>query len=84
MPLVREPFRVICVDIAGPIELRSKSGYWYILTIIDIATRFPEPIPLKTITAEEITEELFKFYCRMGIAAYSYRSRKSIYLRTDG
>src|SRR6218665_1870658 len=64
LPLVGEPFRSISVDIAGPIE---PSGYLYILSIVDMATRFPEAISLKTITAEEITEELFKFYCRMGI-----------------
>jgi len=33
-----------------------------------MVTRFPEAIPLKTITAEEIAEELFKFYCRIGIS----------------
>lgn len=67
LPLVGEPFRSICVDIVGPIEPRSTRGYRYIVTIVDMATRFQEAILLKTITAEEVMEELFKFYCRMGI-----------------
>src|SRR6218665_2646713 len=50
LPLVGEPFRSISIEIAGPIEPRSTSGYRYILSIVDMATRFPEAIPLKTIT----------------------------------
>src|SRR6218665_2374394 len=77
LPLIGEPFRAICVDIARPIEPRSRSGYRYILTILDMATRFPEAIPLKTITAEEVMEELFKFYCRMGIPETIHTDRGS-------
>ena len=77
LPLVGEPFRSISVDIAGPIEPRSASGYRYILSIVDMATRFPEAIPLKTITAEEVAEELFKFYCRMGIPERIHTDRGS-------
>lgn len=35
------------------------------------------PIPLKTITAEEVTEELFKFYCRMGVPEKIHTDRGS-------
>src|SRR6218665_2225944 len=77
LPLVGEPFRSISVDIAGPIEPRSASGYRYILSIVDMATRFPEAIPLKPITAEEVAEELFKFYCRMGIPERIHTDRGS-------
>ena len=77
LPLVGEPFRAVCVDIAGPIEPRSTRGFRYILSIADMATRFPEAIPLKTITAEEVTEELFKFYCRMGIPEKIHTDRGS-------
>ena len=42
-----------------------------------MATRFPEAIPLKTITTEEVMEELFKFYCRMGIPEKIHTDRGS-------
>lgn|SRR6218665_958724 len=35
------------IDIAGPIEQRSTRGYRYILSIVDMATRFQEAIPPK-------------------------------------
>lgn len=44
---------------------------------VDMATRFPEAIPLKTITTEEVMEELFKFYCRMGIPEKIHTDRGS-------
>jgi len=76
LSLVGEPFKGICVDIAGPIEPRWIRGFRYILSIIDMATRFPEAIPLKTITAE-VTEEWFKFYSRMGIPEKIHTDRGS-------
>jgi len=45
LSLVETPFSVICVDIVGPISPPSE-GFQYILTIIDMCTRFPEAIPV--------------------------------------
>jgi len=46
LPLVETPFSVICVDIVGPISPPSE-GFQYVLTTIDMCTRFPEAVPLK-------------------------------------
>lgn len=64
--MIEEPFRATCLDIVGPIDPRSSRGHRYILTIVDMATRFPEAIPLRDITTEEVSDKLFEFYCRMG------------------
>ena len=66
LPIVGEPFAKIAMDIVGPLP-RSRSGNRYILVICDYCTRFPEAIPLRTIDALTVAEELMKFFCRFGI-----------------
>ncbi len=46
IPVVGEPFECFLVDCVGPLP-RAKSGCQYLLTIMCVATRFPEAIPLK-------------------------------------
>ena len=45
------------MDIVGPLP-RSRSGNRYVLVLCDYASRYPEAIPLKSIDAETIAEEL--------------------------
>ena len=59
-----EPFEQVAVDLAGPFP-RSKSGHKYLLTMVNMASRYPEALPL-TITAEEV-EGLAEIFCRHGI-----------------
>ena len=54
------------MDIVGPLP-RSRSGHCYILVMCDYATRYPEAIPLRSIDAEQIAEELIKIFARVGI-----------------
>ena len=59
MPLIDTPFkRVADIDIVGPIAPPSEAGHWYILTLVDYATRYPEAVPLKKITTEAVAEAL--------------------------
>lgn len=67
LPLVEEPFSMVCVDIIGPVQPRTNAGNKYILTLIDMATRYPEAIPMKGITTEEVVDKLFDIYCKTGI-----------------
>ena len=46
MPVVKEPFSRIAIDIVGPITPSSKRGHRYILTLIDMATCYIEAVPL--------------------------------------
>ena len=61
------PFSRISCDLVGPIIPTSQNGYTYILTIIDLATRYPDAIPLKRITTGKVADALRDFFFRMGI-----------------
>lgn len=67
MPVIDVPFKRVAVDIVGPIDPPSEGGYRYILTLVDYATRYPEAVPLKKITAESVAEALVNMYSRFGI-----------------
>ena len=66
VPAFDQPFSKVLVDCVGPLP-RTKSGHNYLLTIMDISTRFPEAIPLKTITAKSVVEALLQFFTRYGL-----------------
>ena len=66
LPLVETPFSVICVDIVRPISPPSE-GFQYILTTIDMCTRFPEAIPLKVISTSTVAEALLNMFSRVGL-----------------
>ena len=53
-------------DIVGPFP-RSKSGYKYLLTYICMASRYPDAIPLKSVTAEDIAEGMLDIFSRTGL-----------------
>jgi len=66
-PVITQPFERVAIDIVGPIEPASKRGYRYILTLVDMATRYPEAVPLKRIHTEAVAEALLSIFCRLGV-----------------
>ena len=46
---------------------RTATGYKYILTIGDSATRYPEAIPLRNTSSKTIANALVQYFCRVGI-----------------
>lgn len=54
IPDFGEPFEHVIVDCVGLLP-RSKSGNKFMLTVMCVATCFPEAIPLRRITAPAIT-----------------------------
>ncbi len=60
IPPMEVPFKRIAMDIVGPLP-RSERGNRYVLVICDYATKYPEAIPLKTIDAETVANELIWF-----------------------
>ena len=66
LPVITQPFCRIAMDIVGPLP-RSRLGNRYILVICDYTTRYPEAIPLWSIDAVHIAEELIKVFARLGI-----------------
>ena len=65
--LSNAPFSRISCDLVGPIIPVSQKGYSYILTIIYLATRYPDAIPMKRITRGKVAKALKDFFFRMGI-----------------
>ena len=65
-PVMSEPFEVIAVDLVGPIKV-GKGGCTHLLTAVCMATRWPEAIPLKSITARAVATGLFDIFSRTGI-----------------
>ena len=66
LPIISEPFSRIAMDIVGPLP-KSRKGNRYLLVICDYATRYPEAIPLRSIDAEHIAEELLVVFSRVGV-----------------
>ncbi|XP_078492084.1 uncharacterized protein LOC144747728 [Ciona intestinalis] len=67
MPLIDVPFERVAVDLVGPIQPPSEKGHRYLLTMVDYATRYPEAVPLKNITTEDVAEALVDIFSRVGV-----------------
>ena len=66
MPLITTPFHRVAIDLVGPLSPPSSQSHRYILTIIDVATRYPEAVPLKDVSAISVAEALLTIFSRMG------------------
>jgi hypothetical protein len=60
-----QPFQKIAIDIVGPLSQTEKKNR-FILTAVDICTRWPEAVPLKSVTAAEVQDALLSIFTRMG------------------
>ncbi len=58
LPLMEAPFERIGMDLIRPLE-RSARGYRFVLVLVNYATRYPETVPLRTISAKSVAEALF-------------------------
>ena len=64
--MIGEPFKRVIIDCVGPLP-RTKSGNQYLFTVMCAATRFPEAIPLRNITAGAIVKALNKLFSTFGL-----------------
>ena len=64
--VLTEPFESMGVDIVGPFP-KGKGGCRFLLTCICLASKWPEAIPLKTITARAVSAGLMDIFSRTGI-----------------
>ncbi len=67
MPLIETPFKRVAVDIVGPIHPMTDRHNRYILTMVDYATRYPEAVPLKSVTTIEVAEAMVDMFSRLGV-----------------
>src|SRR6266536_997537 len=66
LPLYSTPFQHVCVDLIGPIIPCSDRNHRYIITLIDLTTRYPEATALKNIETETVADALNSFFSRIG------------------
>ena len=67
MPLIDQPFKRVAIDLVGPIAPACDKGHWYILILVDYATRYTEVVPLKNIDTETVAEALLGMLSRVGV-----------------
>jgi len=58
-------FERVAIDIVGPFS-NAKGGFKFFLTLVDLATRWPEAIPVKVTTAQVIINHLTSIFTRYG------------------
>ncbi|XP_076033590.1 uncharacterized protein LOC143020752 [Oratosquilla oratoria] len=66
IPVVKEPFSKIIIDCVGPLP-KTPLGFQFLFTIVDCATRYPEAIPLRRITAKNVVRALVHFFTQVGL-----------------
>ncbi len=65
-PVLAEPFESVAVDLVGPLP-KGKGGCRYILTYVCLATKWPEAVALRSITAKSVMEGLWSIFSRTSI-----------------
>ena len=76
LPVIGTPFSVVCIDLIGPLSPPSDGNRW-ILTIVDMCTRFPECIPLTDISSSSVAEPLLGVFSRVGLPDRIHSDRGS-------
>ena len=67
LPIIGEPFQRCAIDLVGPIMPASSEGHKYLLVLTDFATKWPEAIPLKSISTQAVAEALLGIFTRLGV-----------------
>ncbi|XP_047485268.1 uncharacterized protein LOC125036565 [Penaeus chinensis] len=65
IPVINNPFSKVIIDCVGPMP-KTKRGNQFLLTIMCCSTRYPDAIPLRSITAKTVVPALTKFFTIFG------------------
>ena len=68
IPAVDPPFTRVLIDIVGPLPT-TRAGHKYMLTIMDVTTRYPEAIPLRSTHSKVVLKALLTFFTHFGLPA---------------
>jgi len=66
LPVMTEPWSRIAIDIVRPLPTCTKSQNRFVLTVLDLATHYPEAIALPDHTAPQVAKALSTVFCRFG------------------
>lgn len=63
-PLTRPqvPFQTVVMNCVGPIDPPSSKGYKYAVCIVDVCTRWPEVICMRSLTAKATCDALLEVF----------------------
>ena len=64
--VLTEPFEALAFDIVGPMP-EGKGGCRFLLTAICMASKWPEAIPLRSITAKAVAQGMIEIFARTSI-----------------
>ena len=65
-PTFTTPFKRVALDVVGPLPLTARKNM-FILTYIDMASRYPDAVPLRVTTSKAIAEAVLQIFCRLSI-----------------
>ncbi|KAJ1199297.1 hypothetical protein NDU88_003134 [Pleurodeles waltl] len=82
LPVVSTPFERVGIDIVGPLDPKTALGNRFILVLVDHATRYPEAIPLRTVTAPVVGRALMGVFTRMGFPKEVVSDRGTNFIST--
>ncbi|GFW76970.1 hypothetical protein TNCV_2593511 [Trichonephila clavipes] len=65
VPIISEVFSKINIDAVGPLPVSTKQN-GYVITSICIASKYPEAIPVESITSPNVIDALLSIFSRIG------------------
>ena len=73
-----EPFSKVAFDLVGPLP-RSTSGYRYVLTMMDLYSKFPAAIPLKKVDNLTVIEAMMEVFSCYGLPKVLLTDQGSVF-----
>ncbi len=77
--VISVPFDFVAFDLVGPLP-KSRGGVKYVLTYICLASRWPEAVALRSVTAEAVASAMCNIIFRTGIPAKILTDRGTVFL----
>ncbi|GFY14912.1 retrovirus-related Pol polyprotein from transposon 17.6 [Trichonephila clavipes] len=65
VPIISEVFSKINIDAVGPLSVSTKQNR-YLITSICVASKYPEAIPVESITSPNVIDALLSIFSRIG------------------
>ena len=65
MPVIENTMERVSIDLIGPILPCAETGERFILTMVDMTTRWVEAVSLRNVTSETVATALFSIFCRL-------------------
>ncbi len=78
-PVISVPFDSVAFDLVGPLP-KARGGIKYVLTYICLASRWPEAVALRSVTADSVANGMCAIIFRTGIPSRILSDRGTVFL----